>query len=348
MTDSSSIVPRTEKAPTLARRVTLNFRGDWGQANMHRICGWLAQEVGDRSPDGSQFAIWSGRGGTDSIEALSRGAADVVIVTPTAAARLFYSGAAENFRAYPDLRCLGVIGQDDRLVVAVDSALGVSEISDLAEVAGQLRISTSPDDGVNLVGFTAHALLRFSGVDVAEVERRGGSMIYNERPPETIESFRSGAANVLIFEAVMLPSWQRINELTAVSYLPISGSAAAAFAEWSWPTGTLEPDYLPGLSENFTTLDFSDFALLCRADLPDDVAELIAWCMVTTRGALEAQYRHIPFGRSPVSYPITFDKLTSAPLPLHPAAERIYNQLGDVRESPNPLWGAGMTAEGKR
>ena len=49
--------------PRLDRPVTLAFRGDWGQANMHRICGWLAQEIGDRSPPGSRFAIWSGRGG---------------------------------------------------------------------------------------------------------------------------------------------------------------------------------------------------------------------------------------------------------------------------------------------
>ena len=47
--------------PRLHRPVNLAFRGDWGQANMHRICGWLAQEIGDRSPEGSQFAIWSGR-----------------------------------------------------------------------------------------------------------------------------------------------------------------------------------------------------------------------------------------------------------------------------------------------
>ena len=51
--------------PRLRRPVTLAFRGDWGQANMHRICGWLAQEIGDRSPRGSEFAIWAGRGGTD-------------------------------------------------------------------------------------------------------------------------------------------------------------------------------------------------------------------------------------------------------------------------------------------
>jgi hypothetical protein len=35
-------------APVIARPITLTFQGDWGQANMHRICGWLAQEIGDR------------------------------------------------------------------------------------------------------------------------------------------------------------------------------------------------------------------------------------------------------------------------------------------------------------
>src|SRR5258708_7683020 len=40
---------------------------------MHRICGWLAQEIGDRSPEGSQFAIWSGRGGLDQVAAVDAG-----------------------------------------------------------------------------------------------------------------------------------------------------------------------------------------------------------------------------------------------------------------------------------
>ena len=53
--------------PRLHRSITLHFMGDWGQANLHRVCGWLAQEVGDRSGAHSRFAIWNGRGGVDAV-----------------------------------------------------------------------------------------------------------------------------------------------------------------------------------------------------------------------------------------------------------------------------------------
>lgn len=336
------------REPRLTRPITLQFWGDWGQANMHRICGWLAQEIGDRSPPGSRFAIWSGRGGTDAVDALVRRTADVAIATPTAATSLFLHRGADRFTAVPDLRCLGVIGQDDRLVVAVDESLGVDNVGDLARLAPRLRIATSPDDGVNLVGFAAHVLLRHSGVEPHQVAAAGASFLYDERPFPLIEAMRTGAANVLIQEAVMMPGWQRLTENRGVRFLPVPTTAAEVFARWSWPTSTLAAGYLPGLEADLTTLDFSDFALLCRADLPDDVASLLAWCAVKTRPALEAQYASFPPDRTPVTYPITLEKLTSSPIPMHPAAEAAYGSLADDLEPVGtPIWsGSGRTETG--
>ncbi|MGH7907348.1 MAG: TAXI family TRAP transporter solute-binding subunit, partial [Candidatus Binataceae bacterium] len=73
-----------ENGPHLSRSITLQFFGDWGQANLHRVCGWLAQEIGDRAGRYSRFAIWSGRGGTDAVRAVGRGLADVALTTPAA------------------------------------------------------------------------------------------------------------------------------------------------------------------------------------------------------------------------------------------------------------------------
>src|SRR2546422_5113053 len=66
-----------DNAPHVSRSITLHFYGDWGQANLHRVCGWLVQEVGDRSGPHSRFAIWNGRGGTDAVRAVGRGQVDV-------------------------------------------------------------------------------------------------------------------------------------------------------------------------------------------------------------------------------------------------------------------------------
>jgi hypothetical protein len=310
--------------PRLDRPVSLAFRGDWGQANMHRICGWLAQEIGDRSPRGSQFAIWSGRGGSDQIAALRSGTADIAVVTPAAAVRLLEPG---------DLCALGVIGQRDRLVVAVDASLPVSTVADLASVPGGVTVATSPDDGVNLIGLAAHKALRLAGVDAGKLSFR-----YDERPFPPISWFADGEADVLIHEAIMTPHWQRIAAKRPVRYLPWGEEVLAAFAAEGWPSATVEAGYLPGLAEDLRTLDFSDFVLLCTPALPDDVAYLAAWCMVKTRRALEAQYAHLPQDHSPVTYPLVPADMARTPVPLHPAAARAYADASDDLATGAPIW----------
>lgn len=318
------------ESPRLDRPITLAFRGDWGQANMHRICGWLAQEVGDRAPDGSRFAIWSGRGGRDQIEALNAGEADIAIVTPTAAVRMLHeSGELE------DLSALGTIGQRDRLVVAVDAALPVTTVPELAAIADRLTVATSPDDGVNLIGWAAHRALRLAGVDPAKL-----TFFYDERPFPCVGAFADGDTNVLIHEAVMTPHWQRIEHVRPVRYLPWGPEVLDGFNAHGWPDAVVPAGYLPGLTEDLRTLDFSDFAVLCRGDMADDLAYLVTWCMVKTRAALEKQYAHLPEDRTPVTYPIVPADLARTPLPLHPAAARAYADLESSDESSTgtPIW----------
>jgi hypothetical protein len=38
-------MPYTVAEPRLKRSITIQLKGDWGQANLHRICGWLSQEI---------------------------------------------------------------------------------------------------------------------------------------------------------------------------------------------------------------------------------------------------------------------------------------------------------------
>jgi NMT1-like family len=309
--------------PRLDHPVTLSFRGDWGQANMHRICGWLAQEIGDRSPEGSEFAVWSGRGGADQIEALRLGTADIAVVTPACALPALQTG---------DLCALGVIGQRDRLVVAVDGDLPARTVADLAGIPS-LIVATCPDDGINLIGLAAHRALRLAGVDLGAVSFR-----YDERPFPGISLFADGNADVLIQEAIMTPHWQRIAATRPVRYLPWGDEVLAAFADEGWPSAIVEAGYLPGLEQDLLTLDFSDFVLLCARSLPDDVAYLATWCMVKTRRALEAQYAHLPQDHSPVTYPLVPADMARTPVALHPAAARAYADLDDDPITSPPIW----------
>ncbi|MFI1379907.1 TAXI family TRAP transporter solute-binding subunit [Embleya sp. NPDC020886] len=313
--------------PRLATPVTLHLRGDWGQANMHRICGWIAQEMGDRAPAESRFAIWNGRGGLDAITALREGSADISVMTPVAA--VLTAGRAGRLEG---LRALGVLGRRDRLIVAADAALPVRSVAELAHYTGKLIVATAPDDGVNLIGYAAHKALALAGVDADRLDFR-----YDERPFPALERFTAGEANVLIQEAIMTPPWQRLDRVRPVRYLPWGDEVLRGFAAEGWPSAVVEAGYLPGLTEDLRTLDFSDFVVLCREELADDVAYLATWCMVKTRRALEAQYSHLPADRSPVTRPLVPADMAATPLPLHPAAARAYAETaasGDALDGP--------------
>lgn len=311
--------------PRLATPVNLRFKADWGQANLTRISGWLAQEIGDRAPAGSQFSIHAGRAGIDAIDALKDGSVDIALVTPAAAGRLLFEGTgpASNPPA-PWLRALGKIRHRDRLVVAVDANLPVNTVADFADIADQLVIGTSADDGVNAIGLAAHYGLKLAGADPEQLERQGARFVYDERPFPLVHAFATGAINVLIQEAVMMPAWQRIADRRAVRYLEWGDAVIEGFAAIGWPSAIVEAGYLPSLEHDLLTLDFADFLLLCREDLDDEVAYLATWCMVKTRLALEAQYQHIPADHTPVGYPLDPVEMQDTPVPLHEAAQRAY------------------------
>lgn len=307
---------------------------------MTRICGWLAQEIGDRSPLGSEFSITMGRGGADQIDALLAGEADIAIVTPTPAALLLRDGSGPASRPpAPSIRSLGVVGQRDRLVAAVDAALPIYSVADLAGVAEQLAIGTSPDDGVNAIGLAVHYGLSIAGDSADLLRENGATFRYDERPFPVVNAFAGGELNVVITEAIMMPAWQRIASQRPVRYLEWGDDVLAAFAAIGWPSATVEQGYLPMQDEDLLTLDFSDFVILCRDDLDDEVAHMATWCMIKTRLALESQYAHFPQDKSPVTYPLDPATMRQTPIPLHDSARRAYDELASAQPlSEGLLW----------
>ncbi|WP_433722976.1 TAXI family TRAP transporter solute-binding subunit [Nocardia sp. CA-129566] len=329
---------RATAEPRIERDITLQFRADWGQANMTRICGWLAQEIGDRSGVGSRFATWAGRGGRDQTDALLAGEVDITVMTPAAAVRLVFDGSGPiGVGPQPSLRALGSIAHRDRLVIAVDASLPVHTVADLAKVADQLVIATCAEDGINTIGMAAHHGLRLAGADPEMLVANGARFMYWERPFPALHAFTTGQANVLINEAIMMPVWQQIADRRPVRYLDWGDDVIDGFAELGWGAATVDAGYLPGLESDLRTLDFADLVVLCRADLPDDIAYLATWCMVQQRKALEAQYIHMDPDHTPVGYPLDPATMAKTPVPLHPAAQRAYADLAQAKPATDGL-----------
>lgn len=125
----------------------------------------------------------------------------------------------------------------------------------------------------------------------------------------------------------MMPAWQRVTSVRPVRYIEWGDDVLAGFEAMGWPSATVDRGYLPSLERDLLTLDFSDFVVLCRDDLDDDIAYLATWCMVQTRIALESQYAHFPPDRTPVTYPLDPVAMRQTPIPLHDAALRAYDDL---------------------
>lgn len=70
--------------PKIERSLVLHLRGDWGAANLHRVCGWIAQELADRCGPHTRIATWNSRGFSDAVRAVGRGEVQVALTTPTA------------------------------------------------------------------------------------------------------------------------------------------------------------------------------------------------------------------------------------------------------------------------
>jgi len=319
----------TATEPHIDRALTLHFQGDWGQANLHRICGWLAQEVYDRAGPGSRAAIWTGRGGADAVESVATHAVDMSMIVPGYVAHSAREGVGMfDGCAHPELRALGVMPQDDRLVFAVGAEHGIRSFADLRAKKAPLRIATSQDDGVNTVGFAVREVMQAHGISRNEFLGWGGSFLEDERPFPPLRWYCEGRADAVFHEAIMTPPWQEVGVARETSFIPMDDAALTLLENaLGWPRAVLRAGYLPGCDSDLLTLDFSNFLVLVHEDMPDDVAYLLTWCMVHTAHAIERQYHQIPSERSPLNYPFEPERMRATSVPLHPAAARVYDEL---------------------
>ena len=129
----------------------------------------------------------------------------------------------------------------------------------------------------------------------------------------------------------MTPYWKALSDEVDLNFLSVEPAVLAKMrADYRWPGAEVAAGYLRGIKTPLQALEFSDFAMVCRADLPDDLAYLIAWCMCERREAIERAYRHLAPERSPVTYPLVPAKIAKTPIPLHPGAERYYRDAGVI------------------
>ena len=320
-------------APQITRKLHLKFAGDWGQANFHRVCAWLTQEICDHAgPKSTVSTISLADGGMDAVRDVHEGRIDACIVTPAAHSALALTGEGlfAETGPMPNLCAIGTLPQRDRMMLAVHPKYGVKSWEDIHKVKPPLRIVTSTDDGTSFIGYLAMRLLEAHGLTKELLESWGGEIIDGGyRPDQCTDKVLAGEADCLLHEAIMTPWWSNLIESNALIPIPAQQAALSKLhAEEHLGAASIRGGFWKNIPQEVFAMDFSDFALVVSRDMPDDVAALLSWVFINTRSVLEVQYKHIPSERSPLTWPLDARAMAETHLPLHPAAKRFYSEAG--------------------
>ena len=327
----------TASGPKLPNTYKLNFLGDWGMANFHRICSWLTQQFCDRAGPGTQVAIWNvcGGGGIEATSRVFNGDVHLSIATPAECLKnaLTGEGIFKPLGPMPSLRALARLPQDDRMVFAISPKYNIRSWAELRERKPPITIAASTNDGTNFIGYVGAEVMKAHGIDEETLRSWGGGYVTATRPEQVMALVVAGKADALVQEAIMAPWWTTIVEEEGFIPLPAEEDAVARFHQNNPGMARLDPaplptGYWPSLKEPLPAIDFADFVILVREDLPEEVAHLLTWCLVETRLGIESQYHHLPQAKSPLSYPMDPKRMLQTPLPLHPGAKRYYQEAG--------------------
>lgn len=217
-------------------------------------------------------------------------ATPVMLSDALAGVRLFHG------EPMPDLRALGVLSQNDRLVLAIDAKYGVKTFAELRATRPALTIAASVDDGTNFIGHISRRYMAAHGIDESVLASWGGRYVTSVRPDQALAAAAEGQADAVLQEAIMTPWWREIMECQdrLMNALPAEEDALGKLeTSLGYRRNALPAGYWSTLEAPIAALAFSDFALLVRKDMPDDIAHLMAWCLVETRDALERGYSHL-------------------------------------------------------
>src|SRR5579884_2089467 len=311
--------------------VHLRFMGGWGMDNLTSACGWMATGMRWRTAKNSTFVIHTGRGMLDNVNAVLDGTVDIAITTPGVNALMAFKGLGPYPETHPQLRSLAALPHRDRLLLAISTGAseryGVRSLPELVAKRPPLRIATGINDGINMIGYTVEKILNAHSMMWEDLEQWGGQWLCSETPFPALERFASGEADALFFEAITL--WPKLGQksyrLFPIHRLILEG----LYHHYGFERANVEPGELPGVTQPIPCVDFSQWLIVTREDVPEEVAYLAASIIVEDRQAFESRYTSLPLNQSALHYPMQPEEMCrSVPIPLHAGAERYYREHG--------------------
>jgi len=193
---------------------------------------------------------------------------------------------------------------------AVHESTGITSLSQIKKERFPLKLSTrlvSPSAlRENSTMFTVAAVMRAAGFIFAELRKWGGKIHLASRASDPA---------------------RRASMENGFRFLPVEGTVLESMVAMGYRPTVMHKSRFAGMAEDITTIDFSGWPMIVRADMGNDVAYAIC-------EAIEKRKEVIPTDNyKPLEMAQLCANDEEAPydVPLHPGAARFYRERGYLK-----------------
>jgi TRAP-type uncharacterized transport system substrate-binding protein len=281
----------------------------------------LTAKASDKNGISLSFATGSFR----EIEAVAEGKFSLAWVNPSVMLTMAYRGRGP-FRKRLPLRTLAVFPSYDVMGFAVHESTGITSLSQLKKERVALKLSTrivSPDAlRENSTMFTVAAVMKAAGFTFADLRKWGGKIHLASRPSDPVrrESIEKGTVNAIFDEGIK--SWARTALENGFRFLPIDGAVLKKMVAMGYRPTDMSKSRFPGMAKDVTTLDFSGWPMIVRADMPDELAYAICEAIEQRKDVIPTDnYKPLEMAQLCAN-----DEESPYDVPLHKGAARFYRE----------------------
>jgi len=261
-------------------------------------------------------------------QAVANKDADVGFVTPPACVTMAYRGIGPFTKKMENLRAIGSLPHDDRMMWAVPAESKIHGIKDMKNHPLRLVI---PDKDFP-VRFAVDRVLDAYGMSVDDLKHHGWQIIEESHCLKIPTFVIEGKADALVHEGRKTPAWLELGRKRLMRYLPIDEPILRDLERtYGYRKAVLSKGMFPGIEGDVPCVDFSDWLLFTREDMPDEFIYLLTKLFVEKRERLfEFHFRNIPIEACNLTCPIDPKQVWKnvGEIPIHKGAERYYKEHG--------------------
>lgn len=307
--------------------MNLTFRSDivwpWGL-----FFSQLAEFLSGEIPALKKVKIDLVMGDLLTVQAIADGEADVAFTTPPACVAMGYRGVGYFNKKLTNLRAIGSIPHDDRMIWAVPADSQIYSIKDMIDHPMRLVLANKDFP----VRFAVEKILEAYGTSIDDLKQKGWQVIEESHCLKIPTLVLDGRADAVIHEGRMTPAWMELGKTCKMRYLPVDVPVLEELeSKYGFRKAVLAKWMFPGMEEDIPCVDFADWLLFTRDDVPEDLIYLLTKTLIERReGLIEFHFRGIQQGFNVVTCPVDPAQMNKniGNIPLHKGAEQYYKEQG--------------------